>query len=118
MGHCKPDGDTLGSVIAMKEALKAAYPDREIDCAVDDKIPGLFRDKMPGIEDVKRPYNAKKIETLEKNLEVLKSLKTDTAKEQQKVLERDLSELKDPNNLFDANPLQGKPKNNMTWLLH
>lgn len=110
LGHCKPDGDTLGSVIAMKEALKAAYPDREIDCAVDDKIPGLFRDKMPGIEDVKRPYNAKKIETLEKNLEVLKSLKTDTAKEQQKVLERDLSELKDPNNLFDANPLQGKPK--------
>ena len=94
----------------MKEALKAAYPDRQIDCAVDDKIPGLFRDKMPGIEDVKRPYNAKKIETLEKNLEVLKSLKTETAKEQQKILERDLAELKDPNNLFDANPLQGKEK--------
>ena len=66
LGHCKPDGDTLGSVIAMKEALKAAYPDREIDCAVDDKIPGLFRDKMPGIEDVKRPYNPEKIQTLEK----------------------------------------------------
>ena len=110
LGHCKPDGDTLGSVVAMKEALKAAYPDREIDCAVDDKIPGLFRDKMPGIEAVKRPYNPEKIETLEKNLEVLKSIKTETSKEQQKVLERDLAELKDPNNLFDANPLQGKPK--------
>ena len=110
LGHCKPDGDTLGSVIAMKEALKAAYPDREIDCAVDDKIPGLFRDKMPGIEDVKRPYNPEKIATLEKNLETLKSLKTETAKEQQKVLERDLAELKNPENLFDANPLQGKPK--------
>ena len=71
LGHCKPDGDTLGSVIAMKEALKAAYPDREIDCAVDDKIPGLFRDKMPGIEDVKRPYNPEKIQTLEKNLQVM-----------------------------------------------
>ena len=110
LGHCKPDGDTLGSVIAMKEALKAAYPDREIDCAVDDKIPGLFRDKMPGIESVKRPYNPEKIATLEKNLETLKSLKTDTAKEQQKVLERDLAELKNPENLFDANPLKGKPK--------
>ena len=94
----------------MKEALKAAYPDREIDCAVDDKIPGLFRDKMPGIESVKRPYNPEKIETLSKNLEVLKSINTPTSKEQQKVLERDLAELKDPNNLFDANPLQGKPK--------
>ena len=110
LGHCKPDGDTLGSVIAMKEALKAAYPDREIDCAVDDKIPGLFRDKMPGIEDVKRPYNPEKIQTLEKNLQVLNALNTPTAKEQSKVLERDLAELKDPNNLFDANPLNGKEK--------
>ena len=110
LGHCKPDGDTLGSVIAMKEALKAAFPDREIDCAVDDKIPGLFRDKMPGVEDVKRPYNPEKIETLEKNLGVLKALNTATAKEQSKVLERDLAELKDPNNLFDPNPLQGKEK--------
>ena len=110
LGHCKPDGDTLGSVVAMKEALKAAYPDREIDCAVDDKIPGLFRDKMPGVEAVKRPYNPEKIEKLEKNLEVLKAINTETSKEQQKVLERDLAELKDPNNLFDANPLQGKPK--------
>ncbi|MBR1943500.1 hypothetical protein IJ843_07175 [bacterium] len=110
LGHCKPDGDTLGSVVAMKEALKAAYPDREIDCAVDDKIPGLFRDKMPGIEAVKRPYNPDKIATLEKNLEVLKSINTETSKEQQKVLERDLAELTNPENLFDANPLQGKPK--------
>ncbi len=110
LGHCKPDGDTLGSVIAMKEALKAAFPDREIDCAVDDKIPGLFRDKMPGVEDVKRPYNPEKIATLQKNLDVLKALNTETAKEQQKVLERDLAELKNPENLFDANPLQGKAK--------
>jgi len=110
LGHCKPDGDTLGSVIAMKTAIQAAFPDREIDCAVDDKIPGLFRDKMPGIEAVKRPYNPEKIATLEKNLEVLKSINTDTSKEQQKVLERDLAELKNPENLFDANPLQGKEK--------
>lgn len=110
LGHCKPDGDTLGSVIAMKEALKAAFPDREIDCAVDDKIPGLFRDKMPGIEDVKRPYNPEKIATLEKNIETLKALNTETAKAQQQVLERDLAELKNPENLFDANPLQGKEK--------
>ena len=110
LGHCKPDGDTLGSVIAMKTAIQAAYPDRQIDCAVDDKIPGLFRDKMPGIEDVKRPYNPEKIATLEKNLEVLKSINTPTSKEQQKVLERDLAELTNPDNLFDANPLQGKEK--------
>lgn len=110
LGHCKPDGDTLGSVIAMKEALKAAYPDREIDCAVDDKIPGLFRDKMPGIESVKRPFNPEKIATLEKNIETLKAINTETSKAQQQVLERDLAELKNPENLFDANPLEGKAK--------
>lgn len=110
LGHCKPDGDTLGCVVGMQTAIKAAFPDREVDCAVDDKIPGLFRDKMPGIEAVKRPYNPEKIETLQKNLEVLKTLNTDSAKEQSKVLERDLAELQNPDNLFDANPLQGKEK--------
>ena len=110
LGHCKPDGDTIGSVVAMKEALQFAYPDREIDCAIDDKIPGLFRDKMPGIESVKRPYNPEKIGLLEKNLETLNAINTPTAKEQAKVLERDLADLKNPENLFDANPLEGKPK--------
>ena len=110
LGHCKPDGDTIGSVVGMKEAIKFAYPDREVDCAIDDKIPGLFRDKMPGIEAVKRPYNAEKIEMLEKNLETLRAINTPTAKEQSKVLERDLAELKNPENLFDANPLEGKAK--------
>lgn len=110
LGHCKPDGDTLGSVIAMREALKTTYPNREVDCAVDDKIPGLFRDKMPGIEYVKRPYNPEKIEALENNLDILYSMNTDTAREQTKILERDLAELKDPDNLFDSNPLYGEEK--------
>lgn len=110
LGHCKPDGDTLGSMIGMKTAIKGAFPDREIDMAVDDKIPGLFRDKMPGIEDVKRPYNPEKIATLEKNIEVLKGLKTETSKKQLEVLERDVAELKDPNNMFDKGAMEGKSK--------
>ncbi len=51
VGHCKPDGDTIGSVLAMKAALALKFPDKNVVCAIDDKIPGLFRNKLPGIND-------------------------------------------------------------------
>jgi len=109
LGHSKPDGDTLGSIIALKTAIESTYPNKVVDCAVDDKIPGLFRDRMPGIENVKRPYNPDKIATLEKNIAKLKQINTETAKAQLALLEDDLQESKNPANLFDANPLFGKP---------
>ncbi len=110
LGHVKPDGDTLGSIIAMKEALQSAYPDKMIDCSVDDKIPGLFRQKMPGIEDIKRPYDAEKIEKLERSIEFLSRLDDNTSKQQLEVLKKDLVDLKDPNNLFDPDSVDGTAK--------
>ena len=109
VGHCKPDGDTLGCVIGMETAIKGSFPDKHIDCAVDDKIPGLFREKMPGIEDVKRPFNPERIKTVEKSLDYLrKQEQTPTTKSQIELFEHELNELNDPKNLFDQNPLEGK----------
>lgn len=111
LGHNKPDGDTLGCVIAMESAIKGAFPDKNVDCAVDDKIPGLFRNKMPGIENVKRPYSPERIKMLENNIKILKSQeKTPIISSQIKLLENELTDLTTPENLFDPNPLEGKEK--------
>ncbi len=111
VGHCKPDGDTLGSVIGMKTAIQGAYPDKEIDCAVDDKIPGLFRAKMPGIEDVKRPYNPDRIALVEDSIAKMKAGEDSPAvRAQIQILENELADLKNPDRLFDDAPLKGEER--------
>lgn len=111
VGHCKPDGDTLGSVIGMKTAIQGAYPDKNIDCAVDDKIPGLFRDKMPGIEDVKRPYNPERIALVQDSIEKMETGEQSAAtKAQVQILKNELEDLQDPSRLFDDGPLKGEDR--------
>ncbi len=111
VGHCKPDGDTLGSVIGMKTAILGAYPDKEIDCAVDDKIPGLFRDKMPGIEDVKRPYNPERIALVQDSIAKMESGEQSAAtKAQVQILKSELADLQDSERLFDDGPLKGEDR--------
>ena len=60
LGHCSPDGDTVGCVIGMTAALKGAYPERNIDASIDDDIPNSFS-KVPGVEDIKRPSTYVKV---------------------------------------------------------
>jgi len=73
VGHCKPDGDTLGAILAMKNAMELKYPDKNIDCAIDDKVPGLFRHNLPGIDgEVKRAINSDYEKTLQSNIEKFK----------------------------------------------
>lgn len=111
LGHNKPDGDTLGCVIAMEAAIKGAFPDKNIDCAVDDKIPGLFRDKMPGIEKIKRPYSPERINMIKNNIKILESQeKTPHIYSQIKLLKNELSELTNPENLFDKDSINSKDK--------
>ncbi len=68
VGHCKPDGDTLGCILGFKNAIELKYPDKNqkhVDCAIDDKIPGLFRHKLPGIDGgIKRALNPEREENL------------------------------------------------------
>ncbi|MEW5820259.1 MAG: DHH family phosphoesterase [Cyanobacteriota bacterium] len=103
LGHCKPDGDTIGCVLGMKNALALMDPSKKVDCAVDDKIPGLFRHKMPGIDgEMKRPFNPERIQALESQVKDLKGQEqTERVKDQIVMLERELEVMKDKSKLLD-----------------
>ena len=51
--HVGPDGDTLGSMLALKHSLTETYPHIErFDCVISGKMPDIYA-CIPGIEDVK-----------------------------------------------------------------
>jgi phosphoesterase RecJ-like protein len=51
--HVGPDGDTLGSMLALKHSLTETYPHIErFDCVISGKMPDIYA-CMPGIEEVK-----------------------------------------------------------------
>lgn len=110
LGHCKPDGDTLGCITGLKNAIQLMDPTRQVDIAVDDKIPGLFRNKVPGMDEIKHPYNPEKIAQVQKLLEALreKQAKPGTSGEKPEViasqirnLEIELAALQNKANLLD-----------------
>ncbi|MEW5818795.1 MAG: DHH family phosphoesterase [Cyanobacteriota bacterium] len=54
ISHKYPDGDAIGSCLALKAALK--HLGKEVDSSIDDEIDGLYRHKLPGIDDgLKKP---------------------------------------------------------------
>ena len=109
LGHCKPDGDTIGCVLGMQAAIKGAYPERNVDMAIDDDIPNNFA-KLPGVDNIKRPYNGFAVYQLEKNIELLQRSDSDAAKEQIKKLQKEETRLKNPDRTFDAGAIDGKAK--------
>ena len=107
LGHCSPDGDTVGCVIGMTAALKGAFPDRNVDASIDDDIPNSFS-KVPGVEDIKRPYNAKAVNSVKKNIEMLEKSTNPAAKKQIETLNKELERLTDKSKLFDPSTVDGK----------
>ena len=107
LGHCSPDGDTIGSVIGMTTALKGAYPERTIDASIDDDIPNSFV-HVPGVEDIKRPYNAKAVASVTKNIEMLEKSSNPEAKKQIETLNKELVRLQDKSKMFDPDTVDGK----------
>ena len=107
LGHCSPDGDTVGCVIGMTAALKGAYPDRVVDASIDDDIPNSFS-KVPGVEDIKRPYNAKAVNSVKKNIAMLEKSTNPAAKKQIETLNKELERLTDKSRFFDPNTVDGK----------
>lgn len=113
LGHCKPDGDTLGCVVGLKNAIELMDPSRKVDCAVDDRIPGLFRDKVPGIDSIKHPNNPAKLQEIDQMLADLNhKLQNPTGLPQDKpelvkgriaALQQEKKILSDPSNLLNAN---------------
>lgn len=73
LGHTNPDGDTIGCVLGLHAAIKANYPDKNVVCSIDDKIPGIYRDKLPGIHNITEPCDSSTIEKLEQELADLKA---------------------------------------------
>lgn len=109
LGHCLPDGDTIGCVLGMHAAIKSAYPEKNVQCSIDDNLPGLYRDKLPGIENIKRPYNAQTIKDLEKNIKRLQSQEqTSLVKSQLDVYKNELAHLKRNEIYFDPEVKDGE----------
>jgi phosphoesterase RecJ-like protein len=50
--HVGPDGDTLGSMLALKHAFARVYPALRVDCVISGKMPDVYR-FLPGINQVK-----------------------------------------------------------------
>lgn len=101
VGHCKPDGDTLGCALGLKSSIDMVHPDKLVDCAVDDEVTGLFRNKLPGIDStIKHPYSAEKIALLKNELKVSEK-QGDTAKVN--AVNYALSKAEDKNLLLDPN---------------
>jgi bifunctional oligoribonuclease and PAP phosphatase NrnA len=55
--HVGPDGDTLGSMLALKHALAGRFPQlKRVDCLIAGKLPAIYRfmPGMPLVQDVER----------------------------------------------------------------
>ncbi|MDD3013046.1 MAG: DHH family phosphoesterase [Candidatus Gastranaerophilales bacterium] len=72
LGHLSPDGDSIGCVLAMKNAIELMKSDKNVDCAVDDRIVNLFS-FLPGIKDIKSPSVNQLISNVEERINELKS---------------------------------------------
>ena len=68
LGHTAPDGDTIGCVLGLQAAIKANYPSKNVVCSIDDKIPGIYRDKLPGIHNITQPSDPDLLENLRQEL--------------------------------------------------
>lgn len=98
-GHVKVDGDDFGSGNGFTEILKMLFPEKQIDFALADEIPGLFRDSLPGAKEVKHPYSQEHVNELENKL--AKAIKESAPEEKIKSLQESLKMAKDPNLLLN-----------------
>jgi len=110
LGHCMPDGDTIGCVLGMQAAIKSAYPDRNVQCSIDDKIPGIYRDKLPGINNIKRVYDKTTIQRIKDDIEALRQgPMTPEAKRQIDIYEDEIRTLSRNENIFNPEAKDSQP---------
>ncbi|MEI7475296.1 MAG: DHH family phosphoesterase [bacterium] len=105
VSHCKPDGDTIGCGLGLKNAIGLMDETRKVDCTTDDKVPGLFRSKIPGIDgEMKRPFNPEYLKTLNEQIKTLEKKPSNAiVKDQIKALNSEIELMKDPTKLLDPN---------------
>lgn len=56
IGHVAPDGDTIGSILALKEICKIFEDTNLIDIVISGEIPTVYK-FLPGVDKFKRPDN-------------------------------------------------------------
>jgi phosphoesterase RecJ-like protein len=56
ISHIGPDGDTLGSALALYSLICEFDGVKRIDCIINGKIPDIYK-FLPGIEEMKTPYD-------------------------------------------------------------
>lgn len=102
-GHCKPDGDTYGGCKALENAIGLAFPDKHVDVAIDDKIPGLFRHKIKGFDEgVKVPHSSEYVSNLQKEIKELeKHEQTEQIKNQINILKDEIQSFKKSGKVLD-----------------
>ena len=104
VGHSKPDGDTIGCTVGLKNAIDTLFTDKEVEIAIDDKMPGLFRHNLPGIEEIKRPNNPEFVANTKKLITELKAKEqTEDTAFKLEVLEKELQEAEDSHKHLDPN---------------
>ncbi len=109
LGHCMPDGDTIGCLLGMHSAIKAVHPFKHVACSIDDDLPGLYRDHLPGIENIKKPYSTKRISEIKKHINELKlQPETEENNSQIKIYEQVLENLKNKKTYFDSGLMYGE----------
>lgn len=55
ISHIGPDGDTLGSALALYSLICGFDGMKRIDCIINGKIPDIYK-FLPGIQEMKTPY--------------------------------------------------------------
>lgn len=75
LGHRAPDGDCIGSLLGMKNAIELMGKNKNIDCSIDDRIPQLF-DFLPGIKQIKLPDKNNLLKALNTKIETLRENNT------------------------------------------
>lgn len=56
ISHIGPDGDTLGSTLALYQILKTIGNVEKVDCIINGKMPDIYK-FLPGIDEMKTPYD-------------------------------------------------------------
>jgi phosphoesterase RecJ-like protein len=56
ISHIGPDGDTLGSMLALKQIILSQHSDKNIETLVIGKVPEIYS-FLPGIKETKTPHN-------------------------------------------------------------
>lgn len=79
LGHKDPDGDCIGSLLGMKNAIDLMGTDKKVDCSVDDRVPLLFK-YLKDIKEIRLPDKNKLVNAVSNAITTLNDRGDDAEK--------------------------------------